>query len=44
MKIRSILVAAVLAFGFANTASALTNQNTPAHQYTNTVQHSFYGQ
>lgn len=44
MKIRSILVAAVLAFGFATSASALNNQSAPAHQYTNTVQHSFYGQ
>jgi hypothetical protein len=43
MTIRSILVAAVLALGFATAASA-TSQTVPAHQYTNTVAHNFYGQ
>ena len=43
MTIRSLLVAAVFALGFAGTASA-TTQTAPVHQYTNTVAHNFYGQ
>ena len=43
MTIRSILVATVLALGFATAASAAT-QTAPVHQYTNTVAHNFYGQ
>jgi hypothetical protein len=43
MTIRSIIVAAILAIGFAGAASA-TSQTAPAHQYTNTVAHNFYGQ